>query len=463
MLGSLEERARARVFRSVNVHGVRDAIALGWLAAGLLISACNGDPLVDELFTDVEWQKIDRFSPLPPPPPSPTNRFADDVRVAELGQRLWFEKRYAGAILEGSPAEGGLGGIGETQRVSCADCHDPLYWFTDTRSSPNSTSLGTGRTQRNAPSAVNAVYYEWGNWGGSHDQFWKQAASLPEGKEVFNSDRLRYVHVIHAYYRDDYNALFDPDLDPALDPSMPDASRFPPSGKPKLPGAPDGPWEGMTAEDQHIVNTIMANCGKALEAYERRLVSGDAPFDRYVAGDLAALSKSAKRGLKLFIGKAACDSCHRDETFTDQAFHNTGVMQTPPFDNGRFADVVRLPSPWNGAGAYSDDPVAGAEKLADVVQTEAMIGQFRTKSLRHVAETGPYFHNGSASSLADVVRFYNDGGGPEGSYPGVKDERLVPLNLSESESDDLVEFLRSLTGQPVAVELTKGTSAVSPL
>jgi cytochrome c peroxidase len=421
------------------------------------------------MFSEAEWRRIDTFSPLPPPPPSPTNRFADNLAVAELGQRLWFEKHYAGEItegclLDGCADDGGLGKVGETGKVACADCHDPQHWFSDRRSIPNSTSIGTARTRRNAPSMVNAVYYEWSNWAGSHDQFWKQGANSPESRDNFNSDRLRYAHVIYDYYRDHYNALFEPDLDPALNAHSLDAARFPRRGKPKLPGAPDGPWEGMTAADQHLVNEIMANCGKALEAYERRLISANAPFDRYVAGDHSALSASAKRGLKLFIGKAGCDSCHEDVTFTDQGFHNTGVTQTSlPFDEGRYTDVLRLPNLWNGAGIFSDDPVAGAEKLAGIEQSEETRGQFRTKSLRHVSVTGPYFHNGSAATLTDVVQFYNHGGGTAGTYPGTKDQKLVELNLSDGEVADLVAFLESLTGEPIPAELMRNTAATAPV
>jgi cytochrome c peroxidase len=447
---------------------VRSGVAFWCLAAGFLLPACVDEHLVDGMFSQVEWRRINTFSPLPPPPPSPTNRFADNLAVAELGQRLWFEKRYAGEItegcmLEGCADDGGLGKVGERGKVSCADCHQAEHWFNDRRSIPNTTSIGTARTRRNAPSMVNAVYYQWGNWAGSHDQFWKQGANSPESKDNFNSDRLRYVHVIYSYYRNHYNALFEPDLDAALDPLAPDAMRFPPNGKPKVTSAPDGPWELMRQEDRDHVNLVMANCGKALEAYERRLVSGNSPFDRYVAGDFAALSTSAKRGLKLFIGKAGCDSCHADETFTDQTFHNTGVTQTGTADEGRYTDVLRIPNLWNGAGDYSDDPVLGAEKLAGIEQSETMRGQFRTKSLRHIAETAPYFHNGSAATLHDVVRFYNSGGGAAGTFPGMKDERLVPLNLSDAEISDLVAFLESLTGEPVPAELMRNTAAIAPL
>ncbi len=435
---------------------MRGAVVIGLIAAELGLAACHDEPpLIDGLFTDAEWEKLSSFSPLPPPPRSPTNHLADDPRAAAFGQRLWFEKRYAGPIAEGAPAEGALGGVGETGRVSCADCHDPTRWFTDTRSVPNRTSLGIARTPRNSTSIVNAVYYRWGGWAGAHDQMWKQAATVLENPEALRSDRLTFARVIYLYYRADYDALFSPPIDPALDPAD-TSGRFPASGKPN-----DSAWENMADTDQRIINKIVANCGKAIEAYERLLVSGGAPFDRYVAGDPGALSESAKRGLKLFIGKAGCASCHQDETFTDQSFHNTGLAQVVP-DQGRFGDVPRLSNPFNGAGMFSDDPRGGAEKLAGIEQRDEMKGQFRTKSLRHLTETGPYFHDGSAESLVDVVRFYNRGGDAEGSFPGRKDERIVPLNLSEGEIDDLVEFLRSLTGEPVPEALTRNTAAPAP-
>jgi cytochrome c peroxidase len=436
---------------------VRRAFVFGSVAAAVWLSACDdGAPLIDGLFSAAEWQEIASFTPLPPPPPSPTNRLADDPRAAAFGQRLWFEQRYAGPIKEGTAEEGALGAIGETGKVSCADCHDPTRWFTDTRSRPNRTSLGTTRTKRNSPSIINAVYYDWVGWGGSHDQMWKQAATVFENRDSFNSDRLTYAHVIYTYYRDDYNALFSPPLDPALDPAD-TSGRFPPAGKPG-----DAAWDAMPPGDQLIVNTIVASCGKAVEAYERLLVSRNAPFDRYVAGDHGALSESAKRGLKLFIGKAACSSCHQHETFTDQEFHNTGVPQSLG-DQGHFDDVLKLPNPFNGAGPFSDDPAAGAAKLAGMTQAEEMRGQFRTKSLRHLTETGPYFHDGSIDSLEEVVRFYNRGGGDTSSYPGTKDGRLVPLNLTEGEIADLVELLRALTGEPVPEPLTRNTAALAPV
>jgi cytochrome c peroxidase len=440
---------------------VRGWVAIGYFLGALLsLSACVDEEIVDGLFSQPEWKKIQSYTPLPSPPASPTNRFADDDAAAAFGQRMFFEKRYTGAItVEGSLIPGRMG---EAGKYACVSCHDPKHWFIDTRLS-NDVSWGAGQiTKRNSPSMVNIAYYEWGGWAGAQDQFWKQGANSPETKDLLG-DRLGIAHVIYDHYREDYNALFGPvtgALDPALDPSAPDQSRFPAHGKPKAnTDDPDGPWELMTDADQRTVNTILANLGKAFEAYERRLVSGNAPFDRYVAGDFRALSMSAKRGLKLFIGKAGCDSCHQGETFTDQKFHNSAVMQEgPTFDLGRYEDVLRLDNPFNGRGDWSDDPVAGAEKLEGIVRDNDMRGQFRTKSLRQVAETGPYFHNGSASSLEEVIRHYNKGGASSG-YPGKKDDTMVPLNLSDTEISDLVAFLESLTGEPVREALTIDTSA----
>ena len=429
---------------------------MGCLCAALWSSACTEDSSIDGMFSDAEWEKISRMVLRDAPEPSPTNRYADNPAAAALGQRLWFETRFSGPLdFDAPPEQGGLGAVGETGKVSCAGCHTSTEWFYDTRSIPNDVSIGAFMSKRNSPSMVNAIYYKWGGWGGAQDQFWKQGANVSESKDL-NGDRLRLAHLIYDHYLGDYNALFESPLDNSLE----DLVRFPPSAKPKSKMSdPDGLWEAMSPEDQLVVNTISANVGKAFEAYERLLVSHNAPIDRYVDGDFGALSLAAKRGLKLFIGKAACEACHKDSTFTDNDFHNTAVVQQElPYDDGRFTDVTRLFNQFNGAGEFSDDPIAGAEKLVGLAPTESMKGQFRTKSLRHVAKTAPYFHNGSAPTLEAVVRFYNEGGGTMG-YPGAKDPLMVPLNLTDREILDLVAFLKTLTGEPVPEYLTVNTAA----
>jgi cytochrome c peroxidase len=419
---------------------VRGAIAIFGCAAGVALSACTDELLVDKTFTEAEWRKIEGFSPLPTPPPSPTNRYADSDLAAAFGQMMFFERRLSGATTSTDPSA--------DSAYACVSCHDPERWFIDTRSVPDKVSVGAGHTtKRNSPSMVNIAYYEWGGWAGAQDQFWKQGANAPEGKDL-NGNRLSIAHLIYQHYFDEYNAAFDPDL------IRDDEARLPPAGKPG-----DSEWDTLPMGDQLIVDTIMANIGKAFEAYERRLISGNAPFDRYVAGDFSALTPSAKRGLKLFISKAGCASCHKDQTFTDQQFHNTAVYQGPMIiDQGRFEDVPRfIDNPFNGAGIFSDDKTAGEQKLEGIAQTDDLKGQFRTKSLRQIGETGPYFHDGSVANLRDVVVHYNKGGATEG-YPGTKDGLMEPLNLTETEIDDIVAFLFSLTGDEVDPALRVDTA-----
>ncbi len=213
----------------------------------------------------------------------------------------------------------------------------------------------------------------------------------------------------------------------------------------------------MDPADQAVVNLAFANFGKALAAYQRKLISGESPFDRFVAGDDAAISLAAKRGLKLFVGKAACVECHLGPTFSDEEFHVTGVPQIgehvakgPEFDPGRLGAVpVYLGWDFNTAGPYNDDPEV--DHTRDVVADERLRGAFRTKGLRNIAETAPYMHTGHLATLRDVVAFYNEGGATS-DFAGVKDARMVPLNLSEGEIDDLVAFLETLTGTPVPAE-----------
>jgi cytochrome c peroxidase len=433
---------------------------------GLALVACSEADESAADFTAAEWEKVLTLGPLAAVPPDPTNRWADDAAAAAFGQRIFFEKRYAGAIVAGDDGtNGGLGAAGATGRVSCSSCHMPSAWYMDVRSNPNATSLGVGWTPRNTPSLVNAAHYRWYGWGGKQDSLWMQASTSHESADNTAGNRLAYAHLLYATYRADYDAIFPVPLDPALDPEAADAARFPPSGKPKSSAtAADGAWELMASADRAIVNTIISNVGKAIAAYERKLVSGPAPLDQYIAGDESALSSEAIRGLKLFIGKAGCISCHATSIMSDNAFHNIGVAQAvgehvPATDTGRYDDLTRvLTGTFNGAGVYSDSTADGAAKLDGLAQSDGDRGKFRTKALRNVAETGPYMHNGSIATLEEVVELYDRGGDDEG-YAGEKSPRMVPLGLTSGEKAELVAFLRALTGTPPDAGLGVDTSA----
>jgi cytochrome c peroxidase len=385
------------------------------LLGGLLtvITTCRAElpPTGDQaLFTPEELTAIYRHSPLGPLPGDPTDRVADDPRAAALGQFLFFDPRLS--------ANG---------KISCATCHQASHAFTDGK--PVATGVGPGT--RNSPTIINAAYNQWYFLDGRSDSLWSQALQPIENPAEMGSDRLHSVLLVAQ--------------DPALRRSYEQVF---------------GPL------DRHAVDRTFANIGKAIEAYERRLVSRPAPFDRYVAalkiGDRLQqrmLSPAAKRGLKLFVGSAHCDLCHSGPAFTDGQFHNLGLA--PPQDTGRAAGIRLLRAdPFNSVGTFSDAPYEsrGRDRLTFLPDPDTQLGAFKTPSLREVSRTTPYMHDGRFNDLTQVMSFYADDdlsrhrGAITGQREGTLD--LVP-HLTHAQQLDLVAFLRTLTGSALPAELTR--------
>lgn len=443
------------------------------IAIGLIVVMACGDssstppdsavadaPMADAAepeLTAEQMAQLAELSPLPSPPSDPTNAYADSAAAAKLGQMLFFDKSYSGPLAVGdSGTNGGLGAMGETGKVSCASCHAVgSESLDDRRSQPGATSLGTALGGRNALGAVNSAFYRWTNWGGRFDSQWSLPLAVAEGGATMASTRLAVAHMLYAKYRTEYDAVFPVPLDADLDPNAANASRFPATGKPGQPA-----FDNMAAADKDIINRIYANYGKALAAYMRTLVSRNAPLDRFIAGDANAISSAAKRGAKLFLTKG-CVGCHAGPNFSDDSFHALLAPDAPAAatpDLGRYTDVTGLlASPFNTDGAYSDDTTTG--KLASLTQMDTMKGQFRTKSLRNIAQSAPYMHAGQLATLEDVIDFYDAGGGDPGSTGITKDPLMKPLGLSSADKADLVEFMKTLTGEPlpaaVVVDISK--------
>ena len=154
---------------------------------------------------------------------------------------------------------------------------------------------------------------------------------------------------------------------------------------------------------------------KAIATFERTVLSGNSAFDRYQAGNKKAMTPSQVRGMNLYFKKVKCDKCHDGMNFTTNDYHNLGVgTDKPEPDVGRFA-VTKDPKDW---------------------------GAFKTPTLRDVAESGPYMHDGSLKTLREVVDFYDKGGTLNKNL----DKDIKPLKLTVEQRDDLVEFLRALSG-----------------
>src|SRR6185437_14770151 len=284
-------------------------------------------------FSPQEWAKIHQLSPLPDLPVDTTNKYRDSAAAATLGQKLFFEPRLSGPIQTGTRQEGQLGAIGEKGKIACRNCHMPeSKWLFDIRSNnggpiPNATALGSAWMTRNVSSIVNTVFYvhpgsaaHWRENDGYSDSEWFDAQSEPEGPPVQNGSRLQLAHVLFEHYRAEYDAAFPrwP-----LNPALADYARFPATGSPYTDVAN---WNALSPRDQDIVNRVLTNYGKAMEAFERTLISKNAPFDRFVAGDRRAIGGPAKKGLALFIGKAGCVHCHDQPLFSDDDFHVIGLQ-----------------------------------------------------------------------------------------------------------------------------------------
>jgi cytochrome c peroxidase len=387
------------------------------------------------------------MSPLPALPADPTNAFADDPGAAELGHLLVFDLGLSG------PSPDGTMGAGQ---VACWSCHSSEAL--DDKRSESGVSHGTGWTPRNSLSLLNSSYYAWSGWGGKFDSQWSLALAAIENPKVMNGTRLGVVHRIFEKYPGNYEPVFGP---------LPifGSQTFPPSGKPKAsPSDPDGAWETLSPELQAEANRIFVNAGKAIGAYLRQLVSGDSAFDRWAAGSESAMTESAKRGFRLFVGRAGCVGCHSGPLLSDGEFHNTGVQQTgdhvPAEDLGRYSDVqALLASPWRATGDFSDARATG--KLDGLAPVDAMRGEWRTKSLRNLTRSGPYMHAGQIATLEAAIQ-YEASGGVQPCSGGSFDPKFRPVALAAADVADLAAFLGSLESVPVRGALRNPPASTPP-
>lgn len=432
--------------RRAALRSGRTLRALGWalvLAAPVLArAAANGGAVT---YTPAELAAIQRHTATgTKPPPDPTDHVADDPRAAAFGQYLFFDRR-----------------LSIDDKFSCASCHQPARAFTDGRR----FGKAIGTDPRNTPTLIDAADGHWFFRDGRADTMWSQSLDVMENPLELGNNRLHLAHTIYSVpdLRRAYESIFG-----AL-PPLADKARFPADATPEAPAhsAEARAWRQMSAADRTAVNRVFSNVGKVLEAYERKLIVRDSPFDRYAAalrsGDAAGLrllSPAAQRGLKLFDGSARCELCHSGKDFTDDAFHNVGLPELPGEapDSGREQGIRKLlASPFNAAGPYSDAPHGQlAQRLQFLPAPKSMRGAFKTPTLRNVALTGPYFHDGRFKTLKQVITFYADGPPKGAKLMGTREGTLALIpHLTPAQIDDLVAFLESLDSAPLPAALTK--------
>ena len=317
-----------------------------------------------------------------------------------LGEKLFKDKRFS-----------------RTGEVACANCHDEKKAFTD---SPLQVSEGIKKLTgtRNAPTVVNAAYMEKMFWDGRSPSLEDQA-------------RHPFVNPVEMGLKDHEPILRIVRTDPAYVKAFQQV--FGKRGK----------------------DVTMTEVTKAIAAFERTRIAGDSPFDRfYFGGEKDALTEAQRRGFDLFVNKGRCVSCHVVEQtqalFTDNRFHNIGVGINDIQDNvpalaGEYLKAKMTASEVD-VKVLSDKRTSELGRFAVTTDFDDL-GSFKTATLRNVAVTAPYMHDGSQKTLRDVVVHYNNGGVTK------KDDRvndflsggIRPLDLTDQEIDDLVAFLDALT------------------
>jgi len=288
----------------------------------------------------------------------PDNNPISQAKI-ELGRKLYYDGR-----------------LSKDGTISCATCHDPDKGFADGRSTSSGIAHQTGA--RNAPTVMNRLF--------SKEQFWDGRAADLEAQALGPvQNPIEMGHTLEGMianvqaiqgYAPEFQAVF---------------------------GSP-----GVNAD----------RVAQAIATYERTVLAGNSPYDRYQAGEKGVLSESAVRGMNLFNDKdkANCVTCHAGFNFTDESFHNLGVgMDKPNPDWGRFG----------------------------VTKQDFDRGAFKTPTLRNVTQSGPYMHDGAETSLLEVVKFYDKGGVPNKWLS----KEIKPLHLTDQDRADLVAFLESLTGE----------------
>ncbi|MEJ2116262.1 MAG: cytochrome c peroxidase, partial [Gammaproteobacteria bacterium] len=346
--------------------------------------------------------------------------------AAVFGRHLFFDERFS-----------------HNSKVSCATCHIPQLFFTDGLIKAAGAQAGI----RNTPTLVGAAYSPWQFWDGRSDSQWSQALAPLENKREHAASRTQFAHIVFEdnNYRTRYESLFGPI------PDFSDYQRFPAAAAPVDDKILNEAWQSMTAEDRETVTAVFVNIAKSIAAYERLLRPSVSRFDHYVKGvisndaeKLTLLNKDEIAGLKLFIGKAQCINCHNGPLFTNNEFHNTGILsakqQLPSL--GRVSGVrIALTDPFNCLGKYSDAKKEQCADLRFAKLGDELIGAHKVPTLRNVTETAPYMHAGQLDSLDKVIEHYN-----QAPLAMIGHNETKPLKLSKGEKKQLKLFLHSLSG-----------------
>lgn len=461
------------------------ALVIGGIFGAYLLLPVPGPHIRISPLTEAELTTKILALRLPEPPPlSPTTK-----KRAAFGQKLFTDRR-----------------LSPNGQAACASCHLAEKSFSSDQ----------------APTLINAAQNVWFGKDGRADSL--AAASLLEleGPKALSTSRTFVVNLIKTHYAADYQDSFGPWPAALQNVHLP-VQAMPLTAPLKIPielsaytlstlgsfplltdilktaqgarlapaielshralaqtaGNPawDEAWKKLTLAEQEAVNTVFANAGKALAAYQAGLIAAQSGFDRF-AGRVASGKKpnatldtgfgaTELRGLELFLGPAGCSDCHSGPTFSDQRFHNLGLSQRgEQIELGRAAGaLVRDGDPFTCFGTLLKPQDVGAWPVTcerpNWAETDltVLVGAYKTPTLRNIGDTAPYMHDGRFATLDDVLTYYSELN--EKPAAGRRQESLKLLDLTQEERQALLAFLGALTS-PVLDQRTGQTLSAKP-
>ena len=349
------------------------------MKTALTTNICFIAAVVFSALVNVAAADVSDIGPLPPVPMNPDNQ-PTKARMA-LGQALFFDYRISGS-----------------GNLNCSSCHMPDGGWT----LPSAFSVANEGfvERRNAPTLINVGYNKALIWDGRAPNLEKQAIGSTTNPVHKGQNMEKLMKIFN--------------------------------GDPKIVAMFQAAYQSKPNPNDY---------GRALAVWQRHfLITGDSEFDRYVKGNKLALSDSTARGMDIFKGKGGCIACHNGPNFTDSDFHNIGLTRNPEFDKPEFRKILAFDAKrmkLDNPEQVNDDP---GRYL--VTKNKADWKKFKTPTLRNLADTAPYMHDGRYQTLEDVIDYYNRGGDKAEN----QDPRIKPLGLSDTDKADLKAFLTSLWG-----------------
>jgi cytochrome c peroxidase len=376
-----------------------------------------------------------RLQQADPRPADPSNAYEQRTEAATLGRALFNDTR-----------------LSRNGQVACASCHAADKQFQDGKQFGQGIATGKRRTMP----VMGAAHAPFLFWDGRKDSLWSQALGPLEDPAEHGGNRVQFVRLVREHYARQYAQVFGP---------LPELGPLPLHASPNGTDAERAAWAALPPAAQDGVNRVFANMGKAIAAFERQMAYGESRFDRYAQATFTGdgrgqevLSQQEVRGLRLFLTRGQCVTCHNGPLLTDHAFHNTGVPPVDPArpDRGR-ADAIRklLRDEFNCLGHYSDARPEQCGELQFLAANDAsQLGAFRTPSLRNVAQRPPYMHAGQFASLDEVLQHYAHSpkaaiGHSELAQAGETHAQRQAIRLSPADVQDLAAFLGTLSGPVV--------------